>query len=422
LPPERQRSILAERLLAQVRYFGARADALPEWRDAAKISGSDELWANWEDLPVISKQTLRNRFNPTEMRDRLGIIGETKSTGGSTGEPTAFVHDLPAILAHNAAATYAQTRMGWQPGMPIIKVWGSDRDIGRAMAWRIRMNNALLRTVLVDGYRLDDDTLQRFLTALRRNRPAAVSGFTSMLAFIAQEVVDRGINVAAGSVSTAWNGGEMLLPEHSTLFQRAFGVPIQNLYGGRELSVIAFQPTHENTLEIVRPWLYAEIVGDDGRAVPAGEVGRILLTSTICRGTPFLRYEIGDLASAPADDNTEAGPTRLGALHGRTAGLLKLPNGRTISNLFWNHLFKEVPGVDQFQVVIESESSLRFLLVGRAFTSVQEQEFRQTVERLVGSLTVTVEWVPQIPLTPQGKLVQVVRRKAPPQVTPEVRR
>jgi phenylacetate-CoA ligase len=156
----------------------------------------------------------------------------------------------------------------------------------------------------------------------------------------------------------------MLFEHQSELFRQAFGVPILNMYGGRELSVMAFQPREGAPLRVLRPWLFLEIVDREGKPVRPGESGRLLWTSTVCRGTPFLRYEIGDLGSSEAASETEAGIAAIRSLDGRTAGTLMLEEGTTIHCLFWNHLFKEIPEIQQFQVVIRSGNRLRLLLKG----------------------------------------------------------
>ena len=58
------------------------------------------------------------------------------------------------------------------------------------------------------------------------------------------------------------------------------------------------------------------------------------------------------LGTYAAAHNTEAGITALDSLQGRVSGLLRLPNGKVIQNIFWNHLVKEFPEVHQFQVVL----------------------------------------------------------------------
>src|SRR4051794_4779985 len=86
LPPEVQRKTIGERLLRQIRYFGSRADALPEWKEAARIDNAEDLLRIWPDLPLVTKNDLRNRFPAEEIGRRFKIPGRTNCTGGSTGE------------------------------------------------------------------------------------------------------------------------------------------------------------------------------------------------------------------------------------------------------------------------------------------------------------------------------------------------
>lgn len=417
LPPLAQRKVLGEHLLALVHHFGCRADALPEWRSAARSATASNIWNLWPELPILTKEMLRERFQPEQMQRKFNLKGMVKTTGGSTGQPTAFFHDVPMIRAANAASLFAQRQMGWRPGMAMVKIWGSERDIGRATSSGVQIWNKLLQVHLIDGYAAGDATLNSFVDLLQKHPGAAVWGFTSLLDLVARAAIEKGRRPAPGSVSVAWNGGEMLLPEHVDAFRKAFGVPILNLYGGREFSVIAAQFAESQALHIMRPWIFAEIVDDAGRPAAVGGIGRLVLTSTVCRGTPFLRYEIGDLASASAAHYTEAGITHLEALHGRSSGLFRLPDGRNISNLFWNHLFKDIPEVHQFQVRIQEKGDLRILLQGLALSVERQQRLQQTITNFLGEVPFTLEPVDSIPLTPQGKRLQVVRESSPGSTT-----
>ena len=107
-----------------------------------------------------------------------------------------------------------------------------------------------------------------------------------MLEFVAGRVLELGKQVPSGMVRVAWNGGEMLFPEQVAVFKKAFGVPILNLYGGREFSAIACQYKADDPLYVLRPWQFVELVDENGKPVGPGEIGRIICTSTICRGTP----------------------------------------------------------------------------------------------------------------------------------------
>jgi phenylacetate-CoA ligase len=401
---------IATRLLDRVRTFGARPDALPEWIEAARIRDPLELWRIWPTLPVVTKDDLRARFAPPRIQRDCGVRGEASSTGGSTGEPTPYLHDAPMLDATTATRLYARRAMGWTPGMPTICVWGSERDIGRSRTRRARFTSALRREFLVDGYRLDGATVEQVLRLVAAHRPAALYGFTSMLEFVARGVTERRGSAPPGAVQVAWCGGEMLTPAQSDLFRAAFGVPILNLYGGREMSVMAFERRPGAGLEIPRPWVFLEVVDEQGRPTGPGESGRILATSTICGGTPFLRYEIGDRGSWQPGGADASGIRRLGSLDGRTAGLLRLPGGRTLQGIFWNHLFKEYPEVRQFQVRRDRPDHLTILLTGAGlFAPDRGSALREVLTAALGpGMRFDLEWRAALPRTTQGKLLQVI--------------
>lgn len=408
LRPDEQRRQLGERLLVQLRYFAARGDALAEWVEAAKVTTHEELWKVWPTLPVVSKSTLRERFEPVEMKRRFGLEGKLDASGGSTGEPTRFLHDREMLRAQAAGNYYTRLRMGWRPGMATVIVWGSDRDIGKSTPRRTKVYLELCRDYVVDGYRLTSETTDRVLTVIRRHRPVAMFGFTSMLEYVAREVLDTKTTVEPGSVKLAWNGGEMLFADQAEIFRSAFGVTILNRYGGRELGAMACQFQADRPLTILRPWLFAEIVDHDGKPVGPGETGRLLWTSTICRGTPFLRYDVGDLGTYGPEGANESGIHEISQLHGRVGSLLRLPSGRVINNLFWNHFFKGISEVEEFQIINRGTTGLRLLLKGKGFSPKRANEFRNILDRLFGELPMEVNWVTVIPRTSQGKLVQVI--------------
>jgi phenylacetate-CoA ligase len=407
--PQQARLELSRRLLAQIHYFGSRADALPEWREAAAIKDPEELWRVWSALPIVSKHDLQTRFRPAEMKSRFNLDGLASSTGGSTGEPTPYFHDKTMLQATTAAHLYCRSRMGWRPGMPVVCVWGSERDIGKHKNWRNRISSYLLNYWLIDGYSLDRKTVDSVLKLVARHSLVAIYGFTSMLEFVAREVLRSGDLPPSGKVHTAWNGGEMLFETQSELFRQAFGVPILNFYGGRELSAMACQSSAESPLHVLRPLVFVEIVDDNGNPVQPGTTGRLIWTSTVNRGTPFLRYDVGDVGCYGTGDYDESGICGIRELQGRQAGLLKLPNGKTINCIFWNHLFKEFPEVEQFQIALLRDQQIHLRLKGQPFTSQRENECRQTLKHLLGQTPVTISWLEKIPLTQQGKLVQVVR-------------
>jgi phenylacetate-CoA ligase len=410
LGPADQREELAKRLLLQIRYFGQREDALPEWREAAKASPA-ELWKIWPTLPIIDKQTLNRQFAPTEMQRRFKLRGRISATGGSTGEPTRFFLDHAALRASRGLHLYTQSKMGWRPGMPTIVVWGSERDIGKSGKPLMRLTQSLYGTRMIPGFAINREVVATILRIIRKEGPVAMYGFSSLLEYVARETLGCHEMLPPGSVVTAWNGGEMLYDTQVQVFRKAFGVPILNRYGGRELSAIAFQEKDNAPLRILRPWVYVEVVDDAGKPMSVGKPGRLLVTSLNCRGTPFIRYEIGDLAEYAADGFDESGIRHFSQLHGRQAGAIRLANGGIISALYWNHLFKDYSEASEFQIRVGPDGRILILLVGKGFSAERDRQLRNTLDVLWHQRQVDIHWVDSIPRSPQGKLMQVVHER-----------
>lgn len=409
LNPYEQKLELAKRLQAQIRYFGSREDALPEWRAAARIPDPLELWDCWPQLPIVTKEMLRTRFNARELAARAKFPGIVSSTGGSTGEPVHYFLDNPTVVARTAVHLYALLRMGWRLGMPTVCAWGSERDIGGHRSLRGQISGYLKGSFVVDGYKLGTDTVEKVVRLIQRHSPVALYGFTSILEFIARQILKSGIDLPDGSVSVAWNGGEMLFPEQARIFRKAFKVPINNLYGGREIGALAHQVGAAGPLHLLRPEIFIEIVDESGKPSAPGQAGRVIATSMRCRGTPFLRYDIGDMAAFSSADCDDSGLHALSELHGRAAGLLALPNGKVINCLYWNHLLKEFTEIHQFQVVFRKAGTIDLLLTGDGLRTERASHLDTVLKRFLCEVPVRVNWVERIPVTREGKLVQVVR-------------
>ncbi len=317
------------------------------------------------------------------------------------------------LRASRGAHLYSRLKMGWRPGMPTIIVWGSDRDIGKQSRPFPRMAQKLYRNRLIPGFEIGAKEVRKILTTMRSEGPVAIYGYSSLLQYLAEKTLAEGAQVSRGRVAVAWNGGEMLYDHQVQTFRRAFGVPVLNrASGGRELSVTGVSGIRRCAAPRASALGFLEIVDDlAGKAVAPGETGRLLLTSTICRGTPFLRYEIGDLASYRAGDCDESGIRRIATLDGRHAGAIRLGDGRIVSSIYWNHLLKDFPEVDQFQIRVKPVGQLSMLLAGKGFSQDRSNHLKAALRLVWKEQRIDLIWTRVIPRSAQGKLVQVVHER-----------
>jgi phenylacetate-CoA ligase len=123
----------------------------------------------------------------------------------------------------------------------------------------------------------------------------------------------------------------MSLDERSA-FAAQFGCPVATNYYGNEVWAIASECAH-GVLHQFPDNVVLEITDDDGRAVPPGELGNVIVTSLHNYVQPFIRYRLGDLAAWDASGVACACGSRLprmARIEGRDDDYLVAPNGRRI--------------------------------------------------------------------------------------------
>jgi hypothetical protein len=67
--------------------------------------------------------------------------------------------------------------------------------------------------------------------------------------------------------------------------------------------------------------------------------------------------------------------------------------------------------VQQFQVALVKNERIHLRLKGTRLKPESEARLRRLLKDFLGPTPVEISWVERIPLTPQGKLVQVVREE-----------
>ncbi|MEW5924482.1 MAG: phenylacetate--CoA ligase family protein [Candidatus Zixiibacteriota bacterium] len=349
-------------------------------------------------LPILTKDDIR------ENREELISNGYTaeqmnyKRTGGSTGVPlklywdketTAFKHAL--VYRHNSWACYF-------PGIKQAALWG---DTDKKYSLKQKLYMALyMRVIFLDTLNMNDEQMHDFIGRMRRFRPEVLFGHGHSLFVLARFMKDRGIDDIRlkGIISTA----ETLYPHERAIIEDVFGKIVFDRYGCEEVSIIASECEQHNGLHIAAEGLYVEIEGGDEQ-----NPGRLIITDLSNYGMPFIRYEIGDLATTKAGKCTcGRGLPRIGRVVGRTTDLLYTPDGKTISGVSILDTFTiHIPGLKQTQIVQDKLDHLIFNIVKAAdFDDNSLRILAESVPRFFGpNMRYEINFVDKIPLTSRGK-------------------
>jgi phenylacetate-CoA ligase len=143
-----------------------------------------------------------------------------------------------------------------------------------------------------------------------------------------------------------------------------------------------------------------------------GEIGEVVITDLTNLAMPFIRYANGDMA-IPAEPGAcpcgRAHP-RLASVEGRVAETLTDGSGARVNGLVFNVVIAHLAhAIRQFQVVQHRDRSITLRISPTASYDEQiERALRQTWEKYLPGVPVTVEMVSEIPVAATGKRQVVV--------------
>jgi len=134
-----------------------------------------------------------------------------------------------------------------------------------------------------------------------------------------------------------------------------------------------------------------------------GEEGHILVTNLHSYAMPFIRYDmedIGTLAGEPC--SCGRGLPLLESLEGRVNDMVRTPEGKIVHSYLFPAVFRDLPGVRQFQVVQVSPGAIHVRIVPSGDRGMPDADAIVTsLQRVIGtSLAVRVEFVDEIPPLP----------------------
>ena len=359
-------------------------------------------------LPIMTKADARKN------RDRLrsGIAGGLASvaTGGSTGEPLMFDLAKRRIGAQVACRQRAMRWWALSLGDPEVAVWGSPLELTR-QDWLRSMRDRIMATRLFSAFEMDEATMSRYLDVLERSGARQIFGYPSSIYHLCMQARKEGRNLRHIGIRAAFVTSEVLFPYQREAISETFGCPVANGYGGRDSGFISHE-CPQGGMHVMADAMIVEIVDAQGRVLPAGETGEIVVTDLYSHEAPFLRYATGDVG-ALSDRRCPCGrPLPLfERIEGRSNDSIVTPDGRVMHSLSLIYILREIPGVERYRIRQKAVDCFQVQIVpneGFHKEAAEEQIARHLSERLRAPLEVRFEYVANLPQERSGKFRHVV--------------
>ena len=337
------------------------------------------------------------------------------STGGSTGTPTEIWLGPEESGWRESGLEYPLERIGVPTGTATAFFWGHHLDPLARDTLLKRYHDFESNSRWFDCFRLSPETLERYHQEFRRWRPACIIAYASALGALAEHVAESG-DVPNYPARCFVTGAEKLLPEQRATIESAFGRPVHERYGSRDVGLMAFQFAPRRTLDYEVDWANVLLEPETGD----GEAS-ILVTKLHADGMPMLRYRIGDVARFAEGASPGHPAFVLREVLGRDIDRIWLPDGRWIHGIQMPHMLKDYP-VREFMFLQRSDYSVELQIVPRSgFGEDNRARILSTVAANLPTLDISVVVVDQIPRTTANKWRPVVSEVETPAVAGEVK-
>lgn len=354
-----------KRLTRIVRHAYAN---VPWYRDAlrkaAVVSATGQIaLEHWSELPILTKDILRSEVEGLQAIAGHSTATYWNSSGGSTGEPVQLLQDAPYRDEMRAVTMLFNRWTGYASGYPMIKIWGSERDLFEGgEAPRTRFVRWLRNEHWFNAFRMSPVEMHECLDRIDRLRPVLVLGYVESLVDLSRLLLRDGRRVHRPRAVMSAAGP--LDPDARQQVEMAFRAPLFDRYGSREVGDVACECEAHGGLHVCAPTHLVEILRPDGNPVAAGERGELIITLLTNYSMPLLRFRIGDV-SAWRDGPCSCGRAwpLLERVTGRVSDIFPRLDGTHIHGEYFTHLFYDLRWVRKFQVIQEALDRVEVYIV-----------------------------------------------------------
>lgn len=367
--------------------------------------------AGLQDLPVLRKEDIRNNLETIRCGNIPARRLSLSRTGGSTGEPTWYYLDKRGMDWNRGTVYRSAEWAGVFLGETTMQMMGSHYDLDEFGKLKWKVIFFLQRYFDCPVAKVNDDLFRKYYLMMLDRRPTSIWGYASGIYLFSRFIERQYPGADLGFVRGLITSSETLLPHQRKCIESVFGEgKVYDHYGSREMYLASECETHEG-YHIHAEAIFLEVVDENGRWKPPGELGRILVTDLSNEAFPFIRYEIGDVGViSPAGSPCRCGVTlpKLEKIEGRIADVVVLRD-RMLTAPNFTVMLSDVPGVAAYQIVQEGLGELTLNIVkGKDFTEKTETYLKFAMGQLCGDVPVTIQYKNEIEVPKSGKRRYVI--------------
>jgi phenylacetate-CoA ligase len=344
-------------------------------------------------LPFTLKEDLQKYNAEFLCVDPLEIIDYVR-TSGTQGEPVTLAltdKDLER-LSYNEAISFACAGIGKSDILQLMTT--IDRQFMAGLAYFLGA-----RKLGAGIIRVGSANPEMHWDSILKLKPTYVIAVPSFLLKMIQYAEERGLDLNASGVKAALCIGEPIREDDlrdnalAKRIKKDWNIELYSTYASTEMST-AFTECREHQGGHHHPELViTEIIDEEGKAVPEGEVGELVITNLGIEAMPLIRFKTGDMVRA----HHEACPCgrstmRLGPIVGRKGQMIKYRGTTLYPPALANalHNFEEI---ESFVIELKADQLGLDEICLKLASSTQEAAF---IEAITSHFQAKLRVVPRI--------------------------
>src|SRR3989344_41579 len=252
------------------------------------------------------------------------------------------------------------------------------------------------------------DLRKDIYTSIRNAAPAFLVGYGSLIAKLAEWIIEDGEELPILAVRTT---SEPISTFDRELIGRAIKAPVINMLSGNGIGLIGFEcPSDKEFFHANSETLIIEIVGDNSEFQERAE-GELIITSFAYSLNPFIRHAHKDIGQFLSYACNCGRTLPIFKFHGRREYEIILPSGRKIGMMYLYRLFSGIVMGEsrlgriakQSQIIQNRIDSLLLLIVPRKkISETDELRIRLALVELFDGERINIE-IKCVDVIPSGR-------------------
>lgn len=407
--PEQVREWQEEQLRAFIKHAYEHTVYYREVMDQLHLKPTDiQHIEDLKKLPILTKDTIRARFDDLKADNAEKYRHRYNTTGGSTGQPMPFLCDEDVWGYVTAAKmVYWRTR-GYRYGDPFVAL-GSASLFKKKASLPRRIYDKIRNEIPMNCVNQTDEISAQYVETIRKKHVHFIYGYAAAIYVFAQYVKRNHVDL--NQIEAVFTTSENLTEHYRETIASAFNCKVMDCYGSRDAGITAYEA--ERHSYHVGYNAIIEIVDEI-----AENTGTLLSTNILNYSMPLIRYDFGDIAELASDVKPkEYNGQVIRHVEGRTSDVITLANGHHLTATGFAMIMKEFPivafdfrktGDAQVTMRVQKETDENAHALdgkqAKAFTDADEKYMRETIANYTGKDTeLLIEWVEEFEPLKNGK-------------------